>query len=1005
MRTAIWKCALVGLVIGMLVVPLVRDVPTRASIPPVKPIPLESWDESYLWANGYIQEGAIRVILQYTDSQSLQKVQVILSQINGEICTQFQLMHFLAVKVPYNQLASLKGVPLFLDRKVTACLDNSVPLIKPASQWAQIEAFFGYTINGSGVRVAVLDTGIETAHPDLDDLDDNGTTTDPKVILEKSFVLGNTNPEDDNGHGTHVAGIISGTGWDSLPLKDKKGVAPGCWLLNGKVLDAAGEGYESWVMEGIEWALNNSADVINLSLATLISGNGTDPLSLYVDYAVSQGVPVVLAAGKTAGPYRIAVPGVARDAITVGASDGATMMSTSPNGPTYDFRIKPDLLAPGKNIDSCDSDASGYTPMTGTSQAAAHVTGTVALLRQVHPTWTPAQIKAALMTTATNLNLDPYQQGGGRVYIPTAINSSLWMDPTADFRLLNPDKVASRVLTIRNLRPYAVELSYISQKYTLNLTNPIMILGQQSLTVNISITPSTFTDFRIFEYVNFTVEGKALHLIASGIKPNLTLTSSATTVLYNTSFTLYSTLAFDKYPITFLNHSYIELKVNSTMYQRMTITGNGSFATEIRNSTLTRGCYRWTAQVYIENTFLLERQLEVTIFGYGSALTVQNVTAKRRGIVTIPLQSYQNVSGACSLFIFREGDWELLDTITTPTDQFSFQTNFHPGTYQLKVVFEGNGLYEPCEARLTLTLEPDYAPLFLTLGIMAMAIALSVTSLLLYHNHHQKVLAKAERLRQIKAENERLRDEKYRRRMGIKGTPMAPLEEPPTSSLGPTRLAKVGAWLRVFWWFPLLLLTTIGIFIVLEYWWIFLVLGIIIGVSAILQEVQRSRPQPPKHQVQELRKKLVPAPLVHSAEAGEADTAALQAIIKTAQTYLAQNLVHEAAQAYQEAAALATTLEKPEMARIYAAKAEELHQRGKPKKQEKPRRTATDLPSREENKAIKNEIGKLQRLAREALRDKEAKVAAKYYQKIADLYETLHDEENAREFRRRAEGR
>ncbi len=218
---------------------------------------------------------------------------------------------------------------------------------------------------------------------------------------------------------------------------------------------------------------------------------------------------------------------------------------------------------------------------------------------------------------------------------------------------------------------------------------------------------------------------------------------------------------------------------------------------------------------------------------------------------------------------------------------------------------------------------------------------------------------------------------------------------------------KVGVWLRAYWWLPPLLLTTMGAILVLEYWWIFLVLGIVIGVCALLQAAQRSRSPPPKHQLQDLRKKLVPAPapVTRPAEAGEVDTAALQAVIKTAQAYLAQKLFPEAAQAYQEASTLAANLEKHEMARVYAAKAEELLQEEKPtpKKREKPRRTAADLPSKEKTEAIKNEIGKLQRLAREALREKYAKVAAEHYREIADLYETLRDEENARNFRRKVE--
>ncbi len=194
----VWKCAFCGLVLSILLVSLSgyllnQSPPSRAD----QALPL-LWDESALAEQGYLDGETIQIILQYNTSQTLSKILPLLTQMQGEIYARFDRLHLLAVRVPYAQLSRLNEFPLYLDRKIGACLDQSVPLIKPAASWTQIESIFGFRINGSGIRVAVLDTGIETSHPDLDDLDDNVATSDPKVILEKSFVEGNPNPDDDS---------------------------------------------------------------------------------------------------------------------------------------------------------------------------------------------------------------------------------------------------------------------------------------------------------------------------------------------------------------------------------------------------------------------------------------------------------------------------------------------------------------------------------------------------------------------------------------------------------------------------------------------------------------------------------------------------------------------------------------------------------------------------------------------------------------------------------------
>lgn len=292
---------------------------------------------------------------------------------------------------------------IWLDEWVHTCLDVSVPLIRAPYVW---EA--GY--RGRGIRVGVVDTGIDREHPDFAG----------RVLAGKSFVGGDF--QDDNGHGTHVAGILAGSGAASGGRYE--GVAPEALLYVAKVLRADGSGLMSHVMAGVEWAVDQGAQVINLSLGGIGPCNGTDALSELCDAAVEQGVVVCVAAGN-AGPGAATVgpPGCARQVITVGAStDRDEAAGFSSRGPTLDGRVKPDLVFPGVGIVSCRARGTSmgtpvgehYTTASGTSMATPHASGTAALLLEAAPSLTPAQVKALLQQTAVNLGLDPNTQGSGR---------------------------------------------------------------------------------------------------------------------------------------------------------------------------------------------------------------------------------------------------------------------------------------------------------------------------------------------------------------------------------------------------------------------------------------------------------------------------------------------------------------------------------------------------------------------------------------------------------------
>lgn len=249
------------------------------------------------------------------------------------------------------------------------------------------------------VVVAIVDTGIDGSHIDLDG---------GKILAFRDFVNNNTTPYDDNSHGTHVAGIVAGTGEGN---SDFRGVAPGAALVGVKVMDASGSGAQSRVVDGINWIIQNrdtlKIKVVNISLGYGVNSNGNDALSTAVNNAVANGITVVAAAGN-AGPttYTVGSPAAAKDAITVGsfaAVDelGFRVVSSSSRGPTNDNRIKPDVTAPGHNITSVKSGSgNSYVTYSGTSMASPFVAGVAALMLDANYALTPAAIKSKITSTA-----------------------------------------------------------------------------------------------------------------------------------------------------------------------------------------------------------------------------------------------------------------------------------------------------------------------------------------------------------------------------------------------------------------------------------------------------------------------------------------------------------------------------------------------------------------------------------------------------------------------------
>jgi subtilisin family serine protease len=316
---------------------------------------------------------------------------------------------------------------VWLDGRVRVLDATSTPQVGAPQAWAA-----GAT--GDGVRVAVLDTGVDAEHPDLADA----------VVAEQdfSFVDDPDNPDDQPspddvyGHGTHVAGIITGNG--AASGGEIVGVAPDAKIMNGKVLDDFGFGSDSQIIAGMEWAASEGADVINMSLG-LPGGytDGTDPMALAVDeLSTSHDVLFVIAAGNEGGYGTITTPGSAALALTVSAVNGTDEPTGfTSRGPRSDGGAKPDIAAPGEDVLApwvgWPDAPEPYLSASGTSMAAPHVAGVAALVAQVRPELGSQQLKAVLVGSAEDVGASVLDVGSGRVFAPLALDQQVYTSPSA----------------------------------------------------------------------------------------------------------------------------------------------------------------------------------------------------------------------------------------------------------------------------------------------------------------------------------------------------------------------------------------------------------------------------------------------------------------------------------------------------------------------------------------------------------------------------------------------
>jgi len=287
---------------------------------------------------------------------------------------------------------------------VVAVSKVSTPVVQPAQvlPWGidRIDADVAWEVyTGNAVKVAIIDTGVDTDHPDLRANIKGGINT---INPRKTY-------QDDNGHGTHVAGIIGAVN-NNIGVV---GTAPQVQIYAVKALDRNGSGYLSDIIEGLQWAINNNIQVINMSL-----GTSTDNQSFHdaIKAVYNAGIIQVAAAGNDgSADNSVNYPAKYPETIAVSAIDSSGQIASfSSRGPEVA------VAAPGVDVNSTWN-TGFYKAISGTSMAAPHVTGTAALVISARGLMTPDNMKAYLKSTAENLGLSSNLQGAGLIDAQAAV--------------------------------------------------------------------------------------------------------------------------------------------------------------------------------------------------------------------------------------------------------------------------------------------------------------------------------------------------------------------------------------------------------------------------------------------------------------------------------------------------------------------------------------------------------------------------------------------------------
>jgi subtilisin family serine protease len=390
-----------------------------------------------------------------------------------------------AVVVPEGQIERLARIP-GVERVWPAVRYH--PLLDKTPQLIGAPALWGPTLAsaGQGMKIGIIDDGIDQTHPFFSASGyayppgfpkGQVSFTTPKVIVARAFppatrrVANAGLPFDSerSDHGVHVAGIAAGNDGtiteDGLRLS---GIAPRAYLGNYRAATLPSQfglnANSPELVAGIEMAVRDGMDVINLSFGETEIAPGRDLVVRALDAAADAGVISAVSAGNDFAGFgfgSINSPASAAKAIAVGASSGGHDSTTtdeaasfSSAGPTpYSLRFKPDVTAPGEEVESA-APGGGFVTLSGTSMAAPHVAGAAALLRQRHSGWTPAQVKSALVLTGVPVQtggqeVSPLREGGGRIDLVRADRPLVFASPTGlSFGLLRTPSVSTRTIRL-----------------------------------------------------------------------------------------------------------------------------------------------------------------------------------------------------------------------------------------------------------------------------------------------------------------------------------------------------------------------------------------------------------------------------------------------------------------------------------------------------------------------------------------------------------------------------
>lgn len=364
----------------------------------------------------YLNHGEMIPVIIYS-KRTINEIRDCIIESYGQIKYELPFINAVSVELPKEKIKKLSNNIMIAAIRKDAIVSNT-PLFRHAkpvqtsceSYGANMERIFGSTERGKGVGVAVIDTGI-SPHYDL-------VKPYNRIVAFKDLIGDKEMPYDDDGHGTHVAGLIAGNGYTSCKYI---GTAPCANIVSIKALDDSGNGNESDILAALQWVVNNgrlyNIRVINLSLGIKVEADFADfegdSLVKGANAAVRCGYSVVTAAGNNGpGKSTINSPGISPMVITVGAADmtkfdedgNVKVAGFSSRGPTPSGNIKPDLIAPGVDMHSLDGkNPKGYSVQTGTSMAAPLVSGVAACLYATNPCLTPTQVKKILVSNAIPL--------------------------------------------------------------------------------------------------------------------------------------------------------------------------------------------------------------------------------------------------------------------------------------------------------------------------------------------------------------------------------------------------------------------------------------------------------------------------------------------------------------------------------------------------------------------------------------------------------------------------